>query len=339
MRKISKEMKIMKFKIFLSTFGLKLDNYENLDDISTINILKGNEKVGEFNINNDQESLYAHFDSNSLYANFSNVIWKNDWNNYDKNDYYYNSTINFQFLNGFYTNLTGDITFKGIISSEEKNYCRVSSYLKGALTNNSRIVLDIKNLHDISSKLIKSDTKEKIIINPYPDDDAYDDDTDYSFLHLYKKGEHNYEDNSIPYLYYSLLFNYTNNGKNVVEIVEKKGKETLVDKKENILFEKLSKKSILNDINNMNKIDSGIKKGFKNLKEALTIDTIPLFDNLISLSYENYNEKELEETFGIKKKKISDTIPYNNIDEALFKDIDYKELLKKENSKEYKKCK
>lgn len=53
MYKIPKEMKIMKFKIFLNVFGLKLDNYEDIDKISTINILKDNKKVGELNIDND----------------------------------------------------------------------------------------------------------------------------------------------------------------------------------------------------------------------------------------------------------------------------------------------
>lgn len=253
----------------------------------------------------------------------------------DKNEYYYNSKINFQFLTGFHTILNGDIAFKGIISSERNNICNVSSYIKGAISNNSRIELDLKKLHDISSELIKSDTKERIIINPYPYDDEYNDDIDYSFLHLYKIGEQNYEDNSIPYLYYSLLYNYTNNGKKVVEILEQKGKEKIIDKKENVLFENTSSNPLLNDINNMNKIDSGIKQGMKNLKEALTIDNINIFENLIGLCYEDYNDKDLETMFDIEKKNISDTLPYSNIKEALFKDIDYKDIITKEKQLAY----
>ena len=150
MYKIPKEMKMMKFKIFLNVFGLKLDNYEDIDNISTINILKDNKKVGELNLDKNQESIIAHFDDNkSLYAGFSSDIWKNDWYSPDKNEYYYNSKINFQFLTGFHTNLNGDIAFKGIISSERNNICNVSSYssyIKGSISNNSRIELDLKKI-------------------------------------------------------------------------------------------------------------------------------------------------------------------------------------------------
>ena len=285
-------------RIFLNSLGLIVDEIDRFDEKSTINIFDNNmNKVGSIYLDNGKiliSAYYNHFVLNASYTlpaissfkdyecvNMEYALYGN-WEN----------TIKYKIdCNEF--RLDGNFFIDSSIDTEYVLYCSCHNLIFCKLLNK---IITIKILEDglIFGVEIKDDNiDEKIQINPFDDLNGF-------FIHTIQ--------NIDSYKKYSGIFLDTNDEENKDKLhlflKESKGSKII-----NYRSTYISK--IINDDNNeqaiiqkgmlMQKLDSSMYEVIKMVRNILKINNIYFLDNLISISYDDYTDNEIEALLGIKR--------------------------------------
>lgn len=285
-------------RIFLNSLGLIVDEIDRFDEKSTINIFDNNmNKVGSIYLDNGKiliSAYYNHFVLNASYTlpaissfkdyecvNMEYALYGN-WEN----------TIKYKIdCNEF--RLDGNFFIDSSIDTEYGLSCSCHHLIFCKLLNK---IITIKILEDglIFGVEIKDDNiDEKIQINPFDDLNGF-------FIHTIQ--------NIDSYKKYSGIFLDTNDEENKDKLhlflKESKGSKII-----NYRSTYISK--IINDDNNeqaiiqkgmlMQKLDSSMYEVIKMVRNILKINNIYFLDNLISISYDDYTDNEIEALLGIKR--------------------------------------
>ena len=285
-------------RIFLNSLGLIVDEIDKFDKKSTINIFDNNmNKVGSIYLDNGKiliSAYYNHFALNAsytlpaissfkdyecvnmeyaLYGNWENIIkYKIDCNEFK---------------------VDGNFFIDSSIDTEYGLSCLCHHLIFCKLLNK---IITIKILEDgfIFGVEIKDDNiDEKIQINPFDDLNGF-------FIHTIQ--------NIDSYKKYSGIFLDTNDEENKDKLhlflKESKGSKTINYRStyvSKIINEDNNEQAIIQKGMLMQKLDSSMYDAIKMIRNILKINNVYFLDNLISISYDNYTDNEIEALLGIKR--------------------------------------
>lgn len=303
-KKLTLKQSICSARIFLNIFGLILEETEELDVNSKLNILDlNNHPVGSLSFDNNNVYISAEYNDTILEASYDipEMTILCDHEDNDTLFAIWYSNIIFLLKNNN-INVTGEFYISNFVDeeSEYKNKCRCQPLLRINFQNNSEFTLKI--LRDgkiLGLEISSNDYNERIDITPFPNSSEF-------IVHDIKKGKYDSEKHSYPYRFYSGIFNAgKTHEKELLVYLEETGYENYIDhirayeEKTSDSENDLIQKGLL-----MQKLDDDMFKKIKMLQEILKVGNIPVFDNLVSACYDSYSDEEIEALLAIKRKSF-----------------------------------
>lgn len=297
--KLNLEQSICSARIFLNTMGLILDDVENIDINNKLNIYDlNNNVVGTLIYDNNEIRISGEYNNTILEANYVipeiPILVDRDDNNTLFGMWY--SNIIFLLKNND-TTITGEFYIASFVDNKYGNLCKCQPVIKVHFSNDSELTLKIlRDGRFFGLDISSQDYNEKIDMKPFHKS------TDL-IVHNITKGKYDSENQTYPYRFYSGIFSEFD--------------ETLTIYLDETEYEQCinhihrSEKNYTSDIdaiqigNMMRSIDTSMYKKIKQLQKILTIGNISLFDNLISVCYDKYQNEEIEALLGIEKKVFS----------------------------------
>ncbi len=283
-------------KVFLSVFGLSVEEKINVSCSDKLKILNSESKeVGKLNYRNHV--------------------------NHRQHEVYMSAVTEFGSMDAFYTTGDSNTLINYYISENEKLYsgvfiidyyahsklneaCKCSSMLDYSINLKTIMSLRVqmKRGEIFNLQLWNNDEHEEIKLKPFY---MYDDD----ITHYITKG-YNEKDKGYPYKKSSLV--------RELKIIDKDELEALVRidtydkaiKIKDFFQDKLEdkKEALIQMCNLMKEIDPDMYERINYAKGLLTVGNISLLDNFINLCLKSYSDKEIQALLGIKR----DSIKYEN---------------------------
>ncbi len=299
-KKLTLEQNICAAKIFLNTFGFKLEDVRNLTESSKIKIFnKSMNEVGELHFNNQKVVITAKYNKITLTASydFAKMFGFVDVG-YDNELFgQWFSKINFKIDNSV-DSIKGEFLVTNTADSEFGISCQCHPL----------ITLNIPNQGDFVFKILRDGSIFYFEFNTKNYSELIEISSNFECIrHVIKKGEFDREKNKYVYKKDVGIFNASEDG------IDKDKLHVFLNEEQNgrtLAYQsKLVKKIDKNNYRKTNiqcgllmqKFDNNMLKKVQLLREILTIDDISLLDNLISVCYDNYTDEELVALLGIKR--------------------------------------
>lgn len=295
-------------RIFLNTFGLILEDAENIDEFSHIKIFdKATNEVGELHFDNGKVIMHAKYNNSVLDANF-NIAKIFGFTDIEHGYALYRdwiTEINFQLVRQNNTKLSGEFSIGCKADSAFGISCTCHPLIKCEIPEKGDITL--KFLRDGSTfnlEIVSGDNSEIIDIRPWDWLNGF-------IRHDIKNGEYDEKRRGFPYRWYAGIFNGAECGENKdklkIFLIEDEYKNTLTFLNEFVpkVEDEDSKEALVQKGTLMQQLDPSMFEKFKDLRNVLLIEDISLFDNLISVCCDSYCDEEIEALFGLKREKMN----------------------------------
>lgn len=298
------EQNLCAARVFLNTFGFILEDCKNITKSLKI-FNKNMDEVGNLRFDNNETVIIAKYNNATLRANyetpkvfsFIDVETKNipfalygEWQNKIKFEINHNPKIAGEFL----------ITCS--IDTEFGIKCKCHPLINCDVFNNDKLILEILRNGLIFGLEIKNNNSHEIInISPWDNLNGY-------IKHVISSGKYDASKYQHEYKKYAGVFAAGIGDEDKLHVFLS---ETEWDKQ--ITFKNLfplklgtnnSEDLIIQKGKLMKDLDPDMFKKIQELKETLKIDNVSLLDNLISVCYDNYTDKELYALLGIIRKKM-----------------------------------
>ena len=301
------EQNLCAARIFLNTFGFRLEDIEEIDAFTHIKIYDKNmNSVGELHFDNGKVIITAKYNDGTLNASY-NLAKIRGFIDYESNNALYgewSSNIEFKIQNSKNTNISGEFLINTSIDSQFGISCTCHPLLKYEVPNQGNIT--IKILRDgltFGAEINSNNYSERINVRPWDSINGF-------LLHEIRNGEYNPK-TGFPYRKYVGIFNGGDLGETKetlrVFLLEEENNKELNHHSEYVPKitisnpeDELVQKGML-----MKKIDDSTFRKIREIKELLLIDDISLLDNLISLCTDSYTNEEIQALLGIERKPLT----------------------------------
>lgn len=320
-QKLTFEQAIPASKIFLNTFGLILEDKDELTVDSRLKIYdKDYNIVGEVSFSDNLISISAEFNGLTLDANYEipkifSFIDKEG----PKDEVYgqWNSNI-FFILTSENLKLNGEFNLESSMDTEFGARCVCHPILRCDIPNVGKITLEmLRQGKTFGINVKREEYNEKIEIRPFDDLNGY-------ILHDIKNGEYDKQKHSFPYRLYAGVFTAgrTEEYQNKLHIYYSESKyEEPLDYK-NGYIDKVSndttKESVIQKGNLMQEIDKDMYKKIQIIRNILTFHDLSLLDNLISVCFDSYDKDEIKSLLGIEKQEFAYQDGSSKLKDAFF---------------------
>ena len=311
------EQTICGARIFLNIFDLKLEEYEVLDENSTLMVFNSlNHTVGNVSFKEGKILIAVNSSFGFLNASYDipelNGIIDAESNNAKFAEW--QSNIEFK-IDNFVEELSGTFLLDSIIDTEFGISCRCHPLIEYKV--DGRKIFELKMQRDLKTFAVyfmDGENIETIEISPY---------NGQHFLeHTIKTGEYNSQKGGRPYEKGALVC--TKSEKETDELIglsfeEKYGVQVgdfireSHTRKGTTSREYTMQKGLL-----MQKIDPGMYTKLKYLRAFFLTKDVSLLDNLIAICYNSYSKGEIEALFGFPKKQIEFQDGAHNLTDSYF---------------------
>lgn len=293
-------------RIFLNTFGLTLENTSDINELKKIKIFdKNTNEVGELHFANGKVIMSANYNNSVLDASFDiTTVWAiADIEN--KNELFgqWSNKIIFELKKQNDIKLSGELEIASTADSEYGITCFCRPLIKCEVPNKGSIALKMSwNNKLFELKTTSLDYNETINIMPWDNNNGF-------IKHIITKGKYANERYEHEYKKYMGIFPAGKRNEDKLHIFLK---ETERDKQINCINEFIPK----NDDDNseelviqkgmlMQDLDPDMFATIKGLRQLLLIGDISLLDNLVSVCYDRYTDKQLKALLGLNRKKMN----------------------------------
>lgn len=294
-------------KIFLNTFGFRLEDVSELDAFSKTKIYdKKMNPVGQLYFENGKVIMNAKYNESILSASYD-LAKICGFIDYESNNALFgewSSKIEFQIQNSQNVDINGEFLINNTIDSQFGISCTCHPLIRCEVPNKGSIT--IKILRDgltFGAEINSESYNERIQIRPWDDINGF-------LLHDIKSGEYNSK-TGYPYRKYAGVFKGADFGED-----KDKLRAFLIEEEYNKELNHHSE--YIPKINSHNPEDEIIQKGtimqtldnsafekIGELKQLLVIDGVSLLDNLVGICYGNHTNDELQALLGIERKKLT----------------------------------
>lgn len=293
-------------RIFLNTFGLTLENTDDINEYSKIKIFdKNTNEVGKLHFTNDKVIMSANYNNSMLHASFDiATVWAIvDIENKDELFGQWSNKIIFELKKQNGIKLSGEWEIASTADSEYGITCFCRPLIKCEVPNKGSIALKMSwNNKLFELKTTSFDYNETINIMPWDNNNGF-------IRHIITKGEYANERYEHEYKKYMGIFPAGKRNEDKLHIFLN---ETERNKQIHLLNEFIPK----NDDDNseelviqkgmlMQDLDPDMFTTIKELRQLLLIGDISLLDNLVSVCYDRYTDKQLKALLGLNRKKMN----------------------------------
>lgn len=328
--------------IFLNTFGLFLEELENLTEDSVINIYDENgQKVGNVSFRDDDVVINAITNFGKLEASY-NCAEMSGFIDYENNSIgelsISNSDKIFSFIDLVNSNpmfiewcndisysikiddsrrITGQFLISCSVDSEYGIKCTCHPTLEYWENDKRSIVIGLQNNgNNFKAQIFNKDDSETICVSPYADFGEY-------ILHRVIKGTYDSKKYGYPYRKMSGVTVKSHSERNILKVL------SIEEEYDNLISHKSSEcAKVCEDDQNeeaiiqrgmiMQEIDSTMYDSIKKLRTFFTFNEVPFLDNLICVSLQNFSSKEINALFGIEEIEMNFQNNTNNLCDAYY---------------------
>lgn len=300
------EQNICAARIFLNTFGLTLENVDEVNEFSKIKIFdKALNEIGELHFNNGKVIMSVNYNNSVLNASFDIAKMLEIIDPECKSAAYalfgeWSSKIDFKLKEQNGIKLSGEFLIISSIDTEFGVSCLCHPLINCEVPGKGNIILKI--LRDGSLfklEIVAGENYETINVRPYDSLNGF-------LLHDIRKGKYDEKKYAYPYRRYAGIFNGAETGENKdklhVFLNEEEDNNQLNFRSEFIpkVKSENSKENLLQKGRMMQELDPDMFEKIKKLRELLLIGDVSLLDNLISVCYDIHTDEELNALLGIK---------------------------------------
>lgn len=320
-QKLTFEQAIPAAKIFLNTFGLILEDTDELTVDSRLKIYdKDYNVVGEVSFSDNLISISAEFNGLTLDANYEIPKIFSFIDKEGPQDEFYgqwNSNI-FFILTSDNSKFNGEFNLESSIDTEFGKRCVCHPIIRCEIPNIGQITLEmLRQGKTFGINVKRGEYNEKIEIRPFDDLNGY-------ILHDLKNGEYDKQKHSFPYRLYAGIFTAgrTEEYQNKLHIYysETEYDESLNYK--NGYIDKVNKdttrESVIQKGKLMQEIDKDMYKKIQIIRNIFSFQDLSLLDNLISVCYDSYSTEEIKSLLGIEKQELVYQDGSNKLKDAFF---------------------
>lgn len=300
------EQNICAARIFLNTFGLTLENVDEVNEFSKIKIFdKALNEIRELHFNNGKVIMSVNYNNSVLNASFDIAKMLEIIDPECKSAAYalfgeWSSKIDFKLKEQNGIKLSGEFLIISSIDTEFGVSCLCHPLINCEVPGKGNIILKI--LRDGSLfklEIVAGENYETINVRPYDSLNGF-------LLHDIRKGKYDEKKYAYPYRRYAGIFNGAETGENKdklhVFLNEEEDNNQLNFRSEFIpkVKSENSKENLLQKGRLMQELDPDMFEKIKKLRELLLIGDVSLLDNLISVCYDIHTDEELNALLGIK---------------------------------------
>lgn len=304
-------------RIFLNTFGLILENTNNINEFSIIKIFDKNMNiVGKLYFDNGKVMIYANYNNSILEANydiskvFGSIDIERDTTLLSLSAQW-SSKIKFKVKNSNNIKLCGEFLIVCSIDSKNGIYCLCLPLIKYNDSKNRKITLSMLRNGITFNLIISSESHyETITISPCNNSNGFIRHIISDSKNNEEKHMHEYRKDTGIFACMSakdklLVISSETEGINKIDYIKKIGDDS-------------SEELVIQKGKLMQDLDPDMFEKIKTLRKELSIGDVSLLDNLISICYDSYTDEELEALLGIKRKKMNYQDGANSLKESYF---------------------
>lgn len=298
------EQNLCAARIFLNTFGLTLENANDINESSKLKIFDKVQEVGELHFNNDKIMMSANYNDSMLEASFDSAKTCCFADIESGNALFgqWSSEIFFQIQKQNDIKLSGEFLIGSSVDSEFGISCLCHPLINCEIANKGNITLKIlRDGRTFGLEIDSGNYNETIDISPWSDfngfikhiitNDKYNPkryENEYrKYMGIFSSGGENEDKLKI----FSLETEWGKEISSRIEFVPKNGD----DESEALVIQK----GML-----MQDLDPDMFDKIKKLREILLIGDISLLDNLVSVCYDSYTDEELSALLDLKRQKM-----------------------------------
>ncbi len=303
-------------RIFLNTFGLTLENVDDVNEFSKIKIFdKAMNKVGELHFDNGRVIMSASYNDSMLEASFD--IAK-IWGFVDRecgNALFgqWSSKIDFQVQKSNNVKLSGEFLIESSADSEFGISCLCHPLINCDVAGKRNITLKVlRDGRTFGIEVASGSYNETIDIMPWDNLNGF-------IRHVISNGEYDSKRYKHEYRKYMGIFSAGKGDEDKLHVFLSETEwdnqisfrnefppKAGDDKSEALVVQK----GML-----MQDLDSDMFERIKKLREILSIGNVSLLDNLVSVCYDSYTDEELSALLGLNRQKMN----YQNGADSLVK--------------------
>lgn len=303
-------------RIFLNTFGLFLENPEEINEFSKIKIFNTNNlEVGMLYFENGFVKIQSITSLGNLNANYE-IATFGGFEDLECGGAFVDWAHVIQFQVDGKLNFCGDMQIGVSIDTHFGSNCRVHSKIKYVDENNNDVVL--KFMDDgkpFSYEAKKEGFREVLEIDPWSNFESY-------MYHIISNGEYDYNNYGFPNESIKFVWHNGNNDKNRLRTVAHIVENSQTIHWDQQLYESVGKNdSVESTIQKgllMQKIDADFSKKLSELISLFKKDNVSFFENLIDITFNKVNEEERKALFGLDIERIKYHNGASNLLEAYF---------------------
>ncbi len=306
-------------RIFLNMFGLTLENVTDIDQFSKIKIFdKDMNVVGELHFDNGKVMIAANYNNSLLEANYDmpKIFGLIDIECDNAQFAQWSTEIEFKANNSNNIELSGEFLIDSSMDSEFGIRCICHPLINCDVPNDGKISLEIlRDGRTFGVNISSGNYKETIDIMPWDDLNGF-------IKHVISDGDYDPKRYKHEYRKYMGVFTA---GKGHEDKLHVFLSETEWDNQisfRNEFLQKIgddnSRELVIQKGMLMQDLDPDMFEKIKSLRETLSIGEVSLLDNLISVCYDSYSDKELEALLGIKRNKMNYQDGANSLKESYF---------------------
>lgn len=295
-------------RIFLNTFGLTLENINDINEFSTVKIFdKDMNEVGELHFDNGNVMISANYNNCTLEANYAIAKMTQLVDVEGQNALFgqWYSKIAFQAKKGNNQTFDGEFIVDCTMDSEFGINCICHPLIKSTILGNNKITLKIlRNGCMFGLEISSEDYNETINITPWKGLDEF-------IKHVITSGKYDEQTYKRKYKKYAGIFNgaETNENKSMLHIFLNEEKDNMQLNFRNEFVPKIgnddSEDVLLQKGYLMQQLDPDMYKTIEKLRKVLFIGDVSLLDNLISICYDDYTDEALASLLGIKRQTMN----------------------------------
>lgn len=293
-------------RIFLNTFGLTLENVSDVNEFSKIKIFdKSMNEVGELHFDNGRVIMSASYNNSILGASFDIAKM---WGFVDiecGNALFgqWSSKIAFQVQKTDNIKLSGEFLIGNSADSEFGISCLCHPLINCDIAGKGNITLKIlRDGRTFGLEVASGSYEETIDIMPWDDFNGF-------IRHVISNGKYDQKRYEHEYRKYMGVFSA---GKGDEDKLHVYLSETEWDNQisfRNEYYQKdgddKSEALVIQKGMLMKELDPDMFEKIKNLRETLSIGDVSLLDNLVSVCYDSYTDKELSALLGVNRQKMN----------------------------------
>ena len=295
-------------RVFLNTFGLTLENVNDITEFSKIKIFdKTMNEIGELHFDKGKVIMSANYNNSVLEADFDIAKMSGFIDPECKNAPFalfgqWFSKIEFKVKNPNNINLSGEFLLDCSVDTEFGVSCLCHPLINCDVAGKGNITLKIlRNGRTFGLEVSSGSYNETIDIMPWDDMNGF-------IKHVISNGEYDPKRYKHEYRKYMGVFSAGVGSEDKLHVflsetewdnrVSFRNEFPLkaVDDKSEVLV--IQKGMLMQDL------DPDMFVKIKQLREVLSIDDISLLDNLVSVCYDSYTDEELNALLGIERQHM-----------------------------------